>query len=243
METGSDPAGRRALSGKRPSAVTVLVWTRVPLSAGLLPAAAVPGLLEVLLPVVQQYGAWVYALLFLAIFPDTGFLVTPFLTGDSLLFIAGTFASAGALDIRILLPLLMLAAFAGDQVNYWIGRYAGNRVLAWDHRIVRPQYVHLARAFVDRHGRKSVFLGRFVPIVRTFVPFLAGVGTMRYRWFVLYDALGAVAWVLLFVGWGYFFGSLPVVRDNLALIIVLIIAFSFVVMGFEYLRERRAGPA
>lgn len=102
METGSDPAGRRALSGRRPSAVTVLVWTRVPLSAGLLPAAAVPGLLEVLLPVVQQYGAWVYALLFLAIFPDTGFLVTPFLTGDSLLFIAGTFASAGALDIRVL---------------------------------------------------------------------------------------------------------------------------------------------
>ena len=137
----------------------------------------------------------------------------------------------------------MIAAFAGDQVNYWIGRYAGNRVLAWDHRIVRPQYVHSAQAFFDRHGRKSVFLGRFVPIVRTFLPFLAGVGTMRYRWFVLYDALGAVAWVLLFVGWGYFFGGLPVVRDNLALVIVLIIAVSFVVVVAGYLRERRVMPA
>jgi membrane-associated protein len=214
------------------------------------PMVALAGLLEILLhldqyllPAVQQYGVWVYALLFLAVFPDTGFLVTPFLTGDSLLFIAGTFASGGALDIRVLLPLLMLAAFAGDQVNYWIGRYAGNRVLAWDNRIVRPQYVHSATAFFDRHGRKSVFLGRFVPIVRTFIPFLAGVGAMSYRWFVLYDSLGAVVWVLLFVGCGYFLGGLPVVRDNLALMIVLIIAFSFVVMGIEYLHERRAVPA
>jgi membrane-associated protein len=212
--------------------------------------AALPGLLDILLhldqyllPVVQQYGAWVYAFLFLSIFPETGFVVTPFLPGDSLLFIAGAFAAAGVLDIRVLLPLLMLAAFAGDQVNYWIGRYFGRRILAWDNRILSPRYVHLAQTFFDRYGRKSVFLGRFIPIVRTVLPFLAGMGTMRYRWFVLYNALGVVVWVLLFVGAGYLFGTIPVVRDNLFLVIVLIIAVSFAAIGVEYLRERRATPA
>ena len=165
-------------------------------------------------------------------------MVTPFLPGDSLLFVAGAFAGAGALDVRVLLPLLMVAAFAGDQVNYWIGRYVGERVLTWDNRIVRPQYVRSARAFFDRYGKKSVFLGRFIPIIRTFVPFLAGVGTMHYRWFVLYNALGAVAWVLLFVGGGYFFGSIPIVRDNLSLAIILIIVASFAAIGVGYLRER-----
>ncbi|MEN6341514.1 MAG: VTT domain-containing protein [Methanospirillum sp.] len=208
--------------------------------------AALPGVLDILLhldqyllPVVQQYGTWTYALLFVIIFVETGLVVTPFLPGDSLLFVAGTFAAAGALDIRILLPLLMVAAFAGDQANYWIGRYVGERVLAWDSRLVRPQYVRSARAFFDRYGKKSIFLGRFIPIIRTFVPFLAGVGTMHYRWFVLYNALGAVAWVLLFVGGGYFFGTIPIVRDNLSLIIILIVVVSFAAISVGYLRERR----
>ncbi|MEN6341104.1 MAG: VTT domain-containing protein [Methanospirillum sp.] len=211
------------------------------------PMAALPGLLDIflhldqdLLSAVQQYGAWVYAFLFLSLFPETGFVVTPFLTGDSLLFIAGAIAAAGALDLRVLLPLLMLAAFTGDQVNYWIGRYVGNRVLAWDHRVVRPHYIRSAQAFFDRYGRKSVFLGRFVPVIRTVLPFLAGMGAMRYRWFVVYNALGVAAWVLLFVVGGYFFGSIPVVRDNLSLAIVLIIVVSFAAIGVEYLRERRA---
>jgi len=216
----------------------------------LLPMAALPGLLDILLhldqdllSVVQQYGAWVYAFLFLGIFPETGFVVTPFLTGDSLLFIAGAIAAAGVLDLRVLLPLLMLAAFTGDQVNYWIGRHVGKRVLAWDHRIVRPDYIRSAQAFFDRYGRKSVFLGRFVPVIRTVLPFLAGMGAMRYRWYVAYNALGVVAWVLLFVGGGYFFGSIPVVRGNLSLVVVLIILVSFAVIGAEYLRERRASSA
>jgi membrane-associated protein len=214
------------------------------------PMAALPGLLDILLhldqyllPVVQQYGGWAYALLFFIIFMETGFVVFPFLPGDSLLFVAGTFAAAGVLEIRVLIPLLVLAAFAGDQVNYWIGRYFGRRVLSWNSRLVRPQYARSAEVFFERHGRASVFLGRFVPIIRTFVPFLAGVGAMRYRWFVLYNLLGGVAWVLLFVGAGYFFGSIPVVRDNLSLVIILIIAASFAAIGAGYLRGRHAQPA
>lgn len=207
-------------------------WRSWP-TAGLLPMAALPGLLEFLLhldqyllPVIQQYGTWAYALLFLIIFMETGFVVTPLLPGDSLLFVAGTFASAGVLNVLVLLPLLMVAAFAGDQVNYWIGWWAGHRILASNSRFVRPQYVASAQAFFDRYGKRSIVLARFVPIVRTFVPFLAGVGTMQYRWFVSYNAIGAISWVFIIVSAGYFFGTVPVVRDNLSLVIILIVAAS-----------------
>ena len=206
--------------------------------AGLFSTTTLPGILDLflhldqyLLPVIQQYGAWTYALLFLIIFMETGFVVTPFLPGDSLLFVAGTFASVGVLDVRVLLPLLMVAAFAGDQANYWIGRWAGSRILAANSRFVRVEYVRSSREFFDRHGKLSIFLARFVPVIWTFVPFLAGVGTMQYRWFVSYNALGAVSWVLLIVGAGYFFGNIPVVRDNLSLVIILIVVLSFVGVG------------
>ena len=192
---------------------------------------------EYLLPVIQEYGVWTYALLFLIIFMETGFVVTPILPGDSLLFVAGTFAGAGALDIRVLLPLMIGAAFIGDQVNYWIGREIGERVLTWDNRLVKPQYVRQAQEFFDRHGKMSIFLARFAPIVRTFVPFLAGVGSMQYRWFVSYNIIGAVIWVLLFVGGGYFFGNIPIVRDNLTLIIILIIVVSFIAIGIGFIRD------
>ena len=205
-----------------------------------------PGVLDLLLhldkflfPVVQEYGAWAYGLLFLIIFVETGLVMFPFLPGDSLLFIAGAFAGAGVLDIRVLIPLLLVAAILGDHTNYWIGRRVGDRVLAWDNRLVRPQYVRSAQEFFDRHGKKSIFLARFVPIVRTFTPFLSGIGKMHYPEFAKWEFAGSVSWVLLFVGGGYFFGNIPIVRDNLTLIIILIIAASFVVIGVEVLRQYR----
>ncbi len=208
--------------------------------------SALPGLLdlflnldEFLLPVIEQYGAWTYALLFVIIFMETGFVVTPFLPGDSLLFVAGTFAGAGALDIRVLIPLLLAAAVLGDHTNYWIGRLVGERVLAWDNRLVRPQYVRQAQEFFDRHGKKSIFLARFVPIVRTFTPFLSGIGKMHYLEFARWEFAGSLTWVLLFAGGGYFFGNIPIVRDNLTLIIILIIAVSFAVIGLGFLGEYR----
>jgi membrane-associated protein len=194
---------------------------------------------DFLLPVIQEYGTWTYGLLFLIIFIETGLVATPFLPGDSLLFIAGAFAGAGALDIVVLGPLLLVAAIAGDHTNYWIGRKIGDRVLAWDNRIIRPKYILSTQEFFERHGKKSIFLARFVPIVRTFTPFLSGVGRMHYLEFAKWEFLGSFTWVTLFVGGGYFFGNIPFVRDNLTLIIILIIAASFGVIGIEILRQHR----
>lgn len=221
---------------------TCIYWP----GANLYQMSALPGLLdlllhldEYLLPVVQQYGTWTYGLLFLIIFIETGLVATPFLPGDSLLFIAGAFAGAGVLDVRVLIPLLLVAAVAGDHANYWIGRLVGERVLAWDNRLVRPQYVRSAQEFFDRHGKKSIFLARFVPIVRTFTPFLSGIGKMHYPEFAKWEFAGSLCWVVLFVGGGYFFGNIPIVRDNLTLIIILIIGASFLVVGVEVLRQYR----
>lgn len=208
--------------------------------------SSLPGLLDLLLhlddyllPIVQQYGAWAYALLFLIIFVETGLVIFPFLPGDSLLFIAGTFAAAGVLDVRILLPLLLVAAVLGDHSNYWIGRNAGDRMLAWDNRLVRPQHIRRAQEFFDRYGKKSIFLARFIAVVRTFTPFLAGIGKMHYGEFARWEFAGSLCWVLVFVGGGYLFGNIPAVADNLTLIIVLIIGASFVMVGVEILREYR----
>ena len=221
---------------------TCIYWP----GANLYQMSAVLGLLELLLhldeyllPVVQEYGTWTYALLFLIIFVETGLVVFPFLPGDSLLFIAGAFAGAGVLDIRVLIPLLVIAAVLGDHTNYWIGRRAGDRMLAWDNRLVRPQYVRSAQEFFDRHGKKSIFLARFVPIVRTFTPFLSGIGKMHYPEFAKWEFAGSLCWVLVFVGGGYLFGNIPAVSDNLTLIIILIIGASFIVVGIEVLRQYR----
>jgi membrane-associated protein len=221
---------------------TCIYWP----AANLYPMSALPGLLELLLhlddyllPVVQQYGTWAYGILFLIIFIETGLVIFPFLPGDSLLFIAGAFAGAGVLDIRVLIPLLIVAAVLGDHTNYWIGRRAGDRMLTWDNRLIRPQYVRSAQEFFDRHGKKSIFLARFVPFVRTFTPFLSGIGKMDYAEFAKWEFAGSVCWVLLFVGLGYFFGNIPVVSDNLTPIIILIIGASFVVVGIEVLRQHR----
>src|SRR4030095_14837393 len=195
------------------------------------------------------YGPWIYAILFVVIFAETGLVVTPFLPCDSLLFAAGAIAATGALDVRLLGSLLAVAAIAGNMVNYSIGRFAGEQILerARMHprlaQIIRPAYVARAHEFFERHGGKAVVLGRFMPIVRTFVPFVAGVATMSYPTYTLYNVIGSLAWVGLCVGAGYGFGNVPVVKDNFSLGAVGLVLASLLPMAFEYLRHRRRSSA
>jgi membrane-associated protein len=189
----------------------------------------------------QTYGAWVYAILFLIIFLETGVVVTPFLPGDSLLFVAGTIAAAGELDIQILVLLLIAAAIAGDSLNYAIGRYFGPKVFRFDDsRFFKRAYVKRTHAFFERHGGKAIILARFVPIVRTYAPFVAGIGAMRYRRFLLFNVAGAVLWVALLAYAGYFFGNLPFVRNNLTAVILGIIVLSIMPAIVEFWRAKRA---
>lgn len=193
---------------------------------------------------VAAYGVWVYALLFVIVFCETGLVVTPFLPGDSLLFAAGTIAAAGGLDPVLLGGVLFVAAVAGDGVNYAIGRWVGPRARSWpDSRWWKRAYLLRTEAFFARHGGKTIVIARFVPIVRTYAPFVAGVGNMSYRWFIGYNVAGAVVWVVLFVGGGYWFGDLPVVKANFTLVIFAIIALSLLPPAFEYLRARRLRPS
>jgi len=189
----------------------------------------------------QSYGAWVYAVLFLIVFLETGVVVTPFLPGDSLLFVAGTIAAAGALNIHALAPLLIAAAIAGDSLNYAIGRYLGPRVFRFDDsRFFKRAYVERTHAFFERHGGKAIIIARFVPIVRTYAPFVAGIGAMRYRSFLMYNVTGAVLWVALLAYAGFFFGNLPLVRNNLTAVILGIIVLSIMPGIVEFWRARRA---
>jgi membrane-associated protein len=197
-----------------------------------------------LLEIVTTYGPWIYALLFVIVFAETGLVVTPFLPGDSLLFAAGAIAAIGALDIRIAGILLLLAAVAGDTVNYAIGRAAGSRILhkartdpGWG-RWINPIYVERAHQFFERHGGKAVVLGRFMPIVRTFVPFVAGAAAMTYHSFAFYNITGAIAWVGLCVGAGYLFGNVPLIRENFTLVALGIVGVSLLPMVIEFLRFR-----
>jgi membrane-associated protein len=198
-----------------------------------------------LLTLVSAYGTWVYLLLFLIVFAETGLVVTPFLPGDSLLFAAGAIAALGRLDARVVSVVLIAAAVLGDAVNYAVGRIAGSRILRaveanprW-RRWLNPAHVARAHAFFERHGGKAVVMARFVPIVRTFVPFVAGVAEMSYPSFAFYNVAGAVAWVGLCVGSGYIFGNVPVVQDNFSLVALGIVAVSLLPMLVEYLRHRR----
>lgn len=194
-----------------------------------------------LLALTQQYGVWVYAILFLIIYSETGLVVAPFLPGDSLLFVAGALAGMGSLQIQILLPLLMLAAFSGDNTNYWIGRLIGLRLIKRaNSRFIKHEHLEKTQAFYARHGGKTIIFARFLPIVRTFAPFVAGIGMMHYRLFVAFSALGSVAWISFFVLGGYFFGNIPVIKDNLTLMIVGIIFLSFLPAIREFLRHRKA---
>jgi membrane-associated protein len=192
-----------------------------------------------LLSLCTMYGAWVYAILFVIVFCETGLVVTPFLPGDSLLFAIGSLVSLGALEGRIAAPLLVAAALCGDNVNYWIGRYLGPRVFQRENsRLFNKEYLERTRRFYERHGRKTVVIARFLPIIRTFAPFVAGIGRMNYRIFLTFSILGAVLWVSVFTGGGYFFGSIPVVKNNFSIVIIALVLIPGTPALIEFIRMR-----
>jgi membrane-associated protein len=189
---------------------------------------------------VQQYGPWAYGILFAIIFCETGLVVTPFLPGDSLLFAAGALAGAGAFQVWTLALLLVAAAVLGDAANYWIGRALGGRLLrARRVRVIRQEHLDRTHAFYERHGPKTIVLARFVPIIRTFAPFVAGLGRMTYARFTVYNVSGGLLWIALFVFGGYYFGNIPAVKANIGLVIIGVIVVSLVPVVLEILRARR----
>ncbi len=192
-----------------------------------------------LLVMVQDYGIWVYGILFLIIFAETGLVFAPFLPGDSLLFVAGALCGLGALQLHWLMPLLMLAAFSGDNTNYWLGRLLGMRLfLRFEGRLLKREHLEKTHAFYEKHGGKTIIFARFMPIIRTFAPFVAGIGTMNYRLFLMVSALGSVAWIGSLTLAGYFFGNIPVVKNNLTLIILAVILISFLPGIIQFIRHR-----
>jgi membrane-associated protein len=192
---------------------------------------------------IQTYGVWVYLVLFLFVFGETGFVIFPFLPGDSMLFIAGTFSASGSLDARLLILLLIIAAVAGDTVNYSIGHFIGQRAFRENVRFLKKEYLDRAHAFFEKHGGKAIFIARFAPILRTFVPFVAGIGSMRYRRFLSYNVMGGVAWILFFISTGYLFGNIPSVKDNFSIVIYSIIFISLLPALYEFLYQRRRNPS
>ncbi len=190
---------------------------------------------------IQQFGAWTYAILFAVIFVETGLVVMPFLPGDSLLFAAGTFAALGAFDLGWLLLVLAAAAVIGDTVNYWIGHFVGPKVFTREKsRFFKKEYLDRTHAFYEKHGGKTIIIARFVPIIRTFAPFVAGIGRMSYGRFIAFNVIGGVGWVVLLVGAGYFFGNIPFVKANFSLAILAIILVSTAPIAVEYVRHRKS---
>jgi membrane-associated protein len=188
---------------------------------------------------IRNYGVWTYAILFVIIFLETGLVVTPFLPGDSLLFAAGTFAALGSLDARWLVISLSIAAIAGDTVNYWIGHTIGPKVFSKEKsRFLNKEYLYRTHRFYEKYGGKTIILARFIPIIRTFAPFVAGIGSMTYRSFLIYNISGGIAWVVIFVLGGYLFGNIPVVKQNFSLVIFAIIILSILPGIVEFLRHR-----
>jgi membrane-associated protein len=194
---------------------------------------------EHLATIISQYGTWTYAILFLIIFLETGFVVTPFLPGDSLLFAAGTFAALGSLSPWVLFGLLGIAAIIGDTVNYWIGNYIGDRAFSGNIRWLKKEHLDRTHEFYEKHGGKTIILARFIPIIRTFAPFVAGVGSMTYGRFITYNVVGGITWVAIFTFMGYFFGNLPFVRKNFELVIFAIIFISLLPPIFEFFKARK----
>ena len=189
--------------------------------------------------IISNYGAWTYGILSGVVFMETGFVVTPFLPGDSLLFAAGTFAALGSLNPFLLFGLLSTAAILGDTVNYHIGQFIGERAFSGEIRFLKQEYLAKTQEFYDKHGGKAIILARFVPIIRTFAPFVAGVGTMKYRKFISYNVIGGIIWVALFISLGYFFGNIPFVQKNFEFVIFAIIAISFIPPIYEFLKARK----
>ncbi len=193
-----------------------------------------------LLALVQEYGVWVYAILFCIIFAETGLVVAPFLPGDSLLFVIGALCGMGSLELEVAMPLLILAAFAGDNTNYWIGRLLGLRLLERaGPRFIKHEHLEKTHAFYEKHGGKTVIFARFLPIIRTFAPFVAGIGTMNYRHYLMFSLAGGISWIGSLILAGYFFGNIPVIKDNLTLMILVIVVISFVPAILEFLKHRR----
>ena len=188
---------------------------------------------------VQQHGVWVYGLLFLIVFCETGLVVTPFLPGDSLLFVAGAIAAAGGMDITLLIATLLVAALTGDNVNYWIGRTLGAKVFQ---RFINPAHLKRTHDFYERHGGKTIIIARFMPIIRTYVPFVAGLGTMPYLRYLAFCVAGALLWVVSLCLAGYWFGNIPQVKDNLTLVILIIVLISVSPGVIAWLRSRRSVP-
>lgn len=189
--------------------------------------------------IISTYGIWTYAILFLVIFMETGFVVTPFLPGDSLLFAAGAFAALGSLNVFLLAGLLILAAVAGDTLNYWIGHKLGDKVYTSEIKWIKKEYIDRTQAFYKKHGGKTIFLARFVPIIRTFAPFVAGVGKMPYGYFISFNFVGGITWVMLFTFAGFFFGNIPFINHNFSLVIMAIILISIIPMLIEGLKSYR----
>jgi membrane-associated protein len=189
--------------------------------------------------VIAEYGTLTYAILFGIIFMETGLVITPFLPGDSLIFAAGVFAATGFLGIIWLWLLLVLAAFLGDTVNYWIGHFVGPKAFAMNSRLLKKEYLDKAHTFYEKHGGKAIILARFVPIVRTFAPFVAGIAKMTYGHFMTYNLVGGVLWVTLFVLSGYFFGNLTLVKNNFHYVMVVIVLISVVPIVWERLRAKK----
>ncbi len=187
---------------------------------------------------ILQYGALTYVILFLVIFAETGFVFTPFLPGDSLLFAAGTFAAIGSFNVHILFLILSVAAIIGDTVNYWIGHFIGMKLFDKYPRILKKEYLEKTHKFYEKHGGKTIIIARFVPIVRTFAPFVAGIGSMSYPKFISYNIIGGLLWCALFIYGGYFFGNLSFVKNNFSIVIITIIFISILPGIIEFLRHK-----
>jgi membrane-associated protein len=189
---------------------------------------------------IRDYGIWTYGILFFIIFLETGLVVFPFLPGDSLLFAGGTFAALGSLDVWWLVIFLSIAAIAGDTVNYWIGYAAGPKVFKRERsRFLNKKHLHRTHQFYEKYGGKTIILARFITIIRTFAPFVAGIGSMTYGRFIIYNISGGISWVLIFVFAGYFFGNIPFIRHNFSLVIIAIILLSILPGIIEFLRHRK----
>lgn len=198
--------------------------------------------LDLHLPAIMAaYGHFIYAILFIVVFCETGLVVTPFLPGDSLLFACGALAAAApeGMDIKIIIPVFLAAAIIGDACNYFIGEKFGAALLSAKHSLIKKEHIDKASGFYAKHGNKTIFLCRFVPVVRTFAPFVAGIGKMKYLTFAKYNVLGALTWVFLFIGAGYFFGNIPAVKNNFTMVVLGIVIVSILPMVIEIIRGRK----